>query len=151
VQSFWGGVYSRFLVWGPRQFDVLIDRNYSFNTNLNAVFLDPVDSFPDEYDSDIHLYYGTKSNLAIELFRTLQRCKTEDPLYFAQMCRNMCVTILRRIPVELEGMADSVEKDRLTLARADCLWQLQQFAAAETVLRSLHKIPQRDAIGVTQQ
>jgi len=49
VEQQWGGVYTRFLIHGPQMITVHIDRNYSFNTNLNAVFLDSFEEHPADY------------------------------------------------------------------------------------------------------
>ena len=39
VRDFWGGTYKQFLVTGPANYYVKIDRNYSFNTILSAVIV----------------------------------------------------------------------------------------------------------------
>jgi len=40
IHQFWGGVWKRFLVRGPRTYCIEINRNYSFNTIASAVTLD---------------------------------------------------------------------------------------------------------------
>jgi hypothetical protein len=40
VKDFWGGVYKQFIVTGPNNYFVKIDRNYSFNTIISAVMID---------------------------------------------------------------------------------------------------------------
>jgi hypothetical protein len=40
VSDFWGGKYLQFVARGPATLDFKIDRHYSFNTILQAVFLD---------------------------------------------------------------------------------------------------------------
>jgi hypothetical protein len=40
VKDFWGGVHKQFVVTGPNNYFVKIDRNYSFNTIISAVTLD---------------------------------------------------------------------------------------------------------------
>jgi hypothetical protein len=42
VENFWPGVYERFEVSGPGTFYVKIDRNYSLNTIIQGVFIDPL-------------------------------------------------------------------------------------------------------------
>jgi hypothetical protein len=42
VTDFWGGVYKQFLLCGPADYVVRIDRNRSFVTKLQAVFLDSI-------------------------------------------------------------------------------------------------------------
>ncbi len=41
VVNFWGGVYLRFLLAGPGQYMIRLDRNASLDTILQAVFIDP--------------------------------------------------------------------------------------------------------------
>jgi hypothetical protein len=43
LRDFWGGVYKRFYVRGPRWYSVQIARNHSFCTILSAFMLDPVE------------------------------------------------------------------------------------------------------------
>lgn len=49
IVNFWGGVWKRFLVQGPIDLTIEIDRNNSFNTILPAVMLDLVDEQPPPY------------------------------------------------------------------------------------------------------
>jgi hypothetical protein len=49
IRDFWGGVYKRFLVRGPREITIEVNRNYSYNTILAGVFLDLVDEQPPPY------------------------------------------------------------------------------------------------------
>jgi hypothetical protein len=48
VQNFWGGEYQSFIVTGPAQYHLKINRNYSFNTMCEGVFVDRLmgPSFP---------------------------------------------------------------------------------------------------------
>ncbi len=47
VVNFWGGVYLRFLLAGPGQYMVRLDRNASLDTILQAVLIDPEIAKPD--------------------------------------------------------------------------------------------------------
>lgn len=49
IRDFWGGVYKRYLVQGPRTLTIHVSRNHSFNTILPAVMLDLVDEKPPPY------------------------------------------------------------------------------------------------------
>jgi len=49
VADFWGGVYKRFLVRGPVDLQINLQRDYSFNTIFNAVMLDLSDERPVGY------------------------------------------------------------------------------------------------------
>jgi hypothetical protein len=46
VRDFWGGVYKQFIVTGPCNYYVKIDRNYSFNTIISAVMIDRLTGEP---------------------------------------------------------------------------------------------------------
>jgi hypothetical protein len=46
MHDFWGGVYKQFLVTGPCNYYVKIDRNYSFNTIISAVMIDRLTGVP---------------------------------------------------------------------------------------------------------
>ena len=49
INDFWGGVYKRFLVRGPTQLTVRLNRNHSLNTMVSGVMLDLVDELPPPY------------------------------------------------------------------------------------------------------
>jgi hypothetical protein len=49
IYGFCGGVWKRFLVRGPISLTIQIDRNHSYNTNLEAITLDLVDEDPPPY------------------------------------------------------------------------------------------------------
>jgi frataxin-like iron-binding protein CyaY len=49
VRDFYGGVWKRFLVQGPAELTIEVNRNGSFNTNLQAVMLDLIDEDPPPY------------------------------------------------------------------------------------------------------
>ena len=40
VHDFWGGVYKNFVVRGPGEYHFKVGRNYSYNTMMNAIFVD---------------------------------------------------------------------------------------------------------------
>lgn len=48
-RDFWGGVYQKFLVQGPQELTLEVNRNYSFNTIMAAVFLDTLEEEPFPY------------------------------------------------------------------------------------------------------
>ncbi|MDR1271113.1 MAG: hypothetical protein LBK82_16490, partial [Planctomycetaceae bacterium] len=48
VRDFWGGVHVQFVVTGPHNYLVKIDRNYSFNTIMSSVAIDQVFGEPTE-------------------------------------------------------------------------------------------------------
>ncbi len=54
-RDFWGGVYKRFLVKGPCELKVRIEKNYSYNTILAGVFLDELTAVPSDYGGDAFL------------------------------------------------------------------------------------------------
>jgi hypothetical protein len=49
IANFWGGVYKRFVVKGPVNLRIHIQRNYSFNTVFNALMVDLPDERPVGY------------------------------------------------------------------------------------------------------
>ncbi|MDR0391336.1 MAG: hypothetical protein LBH59_05485, partial [Planctomycetaceae bacterium] len=42
VRNFWGGVHVQFVVTGPQNYFIKIDRNYSFNTIMSSITVDQV-------------------------------------------------------------------------------------------------------------
>lgn len=46
VANFWNGVYSRFLLAGPGQYMIRLERNSSLNTEISGIFIDPADTPP---------------------------------------------------------------------------------------------------------
>ncbi len=67
VVNFRGGVWKRFLVRGPIKLAIRVAKNYSFNTILQAVMLDPLAEHPAPY------YYSNKAWLAHEKQRSEMR------------------------------------------------------------------------------
>ena len=53
VRDFRGGVYKRFIVHGPARYWLQVDKNYSFNTILQAVFLDKLRDETDATSNEI--------------------------------------------------------------------------------------------------
>ena len=53
--NFWGGVWKRFLVYGPLKLAIRVSKNYSFNTILQGAFLDPLAEHPAPY------YFGHRA------------------------------------------------------------------------------------------
>jgi hypothetical protein len=49
LRDFWGGVWKRYLVRGPKALTVEVSRNYSYNTILAGVFLDTLEEKPQPY------------------------------------------------------------------------------------------------------
>ncbi|MDA8376995.1 MAG: hypothetical protein M0Z50_08045 [Planctomycetia bacterium] len=67
VVNFWGGVWKRFLVRGPIKLAIRVAKNYSFNTILQAVMLDPLAEHSAPY------YYSSRVWLVHEIQRSEMR------------------------------------------------------------------------------
>ncbi len=58
VVNFWGGVYLRFLLAGPGQYMIRLDRNASLDTILQAVLVDSADAPPTPFAGRPMVYMG---------------------------------------------------------------------------------------------
>lgn len=74
-RDFWGGDWKRFCVRGPQELTVEVNRNYSFNTIMAGVFLDPLDEEPFPY---FNLQAGLNEKSDAESLRS-SRLKVDLP------------------------------------------------------------------------
>ncbi|MDR1480091.1 MAG: hypothetical protein LBJ00_14235 [Planctomycetaceae bacterium] len=54
VRNFWGGVHVQFVVTGPQNYLVKVDRNYSFNTIMSSVAIAQVFGEPTDFAKERH-------------------------------------------------------------------------------------------------
>lgn len=83
VKDFWGGVWKRFLVRGPIDLTVQMDRNNSYNTILPAVMLDLVDETPPPYFRTVSEWKATQAQQEERWERAVQaqsRGEKHNPL-----------------------------------------------------------------------
>jgi hypothetical protein len=143
VTQHYGGVYTRFLVRGPRRLLVHVDRNYSMNTNVNGIFLDYMDE-----DRGLH--------------HNLSRTGLTSPVTGGTPLPGPANDLMRAARVtEATGAPNSVASARVAyalLARhlaagrtnrdlsalASCYFRLGMYQEWEDARRKLGAIPPRD-------
>ena len=113
IVDFAGGVYKRFLVAGSQVLTFRLDRNYSSNTMLNAIFLDGLED-PEFAASAFagppqvkgaHAWINrarlappaTEAGLISSTIRRLRRWETSDPRRFAVCGRQLELDCLREL------------------------------------------------------
>lgn len=72
-----GGVYKRFLVKGPQAITVELDRNHSYNTMLNAIFLDLADPAPPPYVCDLSEWESRRVQQDLEARQEIARSRAQ--------------------------------------------------------------------------
>jgi len=168
IKDFWSGVYKRFLVRGPTKLTVQINRNYSFNTIVEAVTLDLVDEMPPPYyltrqhweqyelplfaspetanqkhSPPVSLMSGiTEKAVADQLFESLQQLQFKNAGFWAVNKRRYYTMLLRWYLRSGTGRASS-EITR-TSPLATCYYQLGLYSQWEQNLEQLGIMPTRE-------
>ncbi|MDQ3812445.1 MAG: hypothetical protein M3347_00680 [Armatimonadota bacterium] len=139
LRDFWGGVYKRFLVRGPAELTVELNRNYSHNTVLAAVMLDLVDEYPPPYFGSVEQWQmigaqrelerqqllaewsslahakrfepaTTETEAADRLFDELERMRLRDAVWWAAEGRQFYAALLRWYEKTLLGETEHQAK-----------------------------------------
>ena len=156
IRDFWGGVYKRFLVRGPQTLTVQINRNYSFNTILAAVFLDALSETPEPYFSQPKITLAqtrVASNVAppadseaatVELlWHELERVQRENPAWWATEGREVYARLLPWLEAA-RTEASAAELPQVLARLGSCYYQLCQFEAWEALQKKRGLTPARE-------
>jgi len=115
VRDFWGGVYKRFVIQGPHTYWLRVNRNDSFNTIVNGVFIDKLSTYgPFDY---LPLVFTGNIDILPPSFVPSDQEQTPDkakPLWQAALD----VTQSAEAHVSTRGGVLSAEKNRLFALRA---------------------------------
>lgn len=174
IRDFVGGVWKRFLVRGPQELTVEVNRNYSFNTILAAVTLDKTDeeAAPYFHTSDEDRVLETKraalrtslnaqtplqrasrfaagtnaEEVAERVFTELQRTRLTNATYWARENRRYTVPLARFYRDKLDKVSILTPKEKtLVWARlGSCLYALNLFDDWENLQRQRGLTPSRD-------
>ena len=157
VCNFWGGVYKVFAVPGGQRYMIQIHDNWSFNTIVSGVFVDPVVDPADErpYMQDIpRVRYTFQAKEAEKLTRQaagqpdktlhqalglvggLERWRGAAPLAFARQVRRDALAAQRLLRDEL---SQDVSKELLLRSRAECLNWLRLYDERDAMYQELTK------------
>ena len=135
VVKHFGGVYTRFVVQGPRTFTVYEDRNWSFNANLNGAFLDEMTAFP-------ACYYGPgdreggEADAHLALLKMLEGLPNKSLDAYALDSRRTYVDVARwLVGTDFPGRK---------LALAKTCYFLGMHEKSEEIQRSLGMVAARD-------
>ena len=154
VCAFWGGVWKRFLVYGPCTVCVEVGRNSSFNTMLSAVSVDTLDENPPPYSGSPEGRLLAESReldslsdqisggsrrpagpavdaapTAALALRRLEACRLLDPDWWICHCRPMYLTLALwyRQQSKVGGRGSEPRSTDL----ATCYYRLAEFARWE--------------------
>ena len=165
VRDFYGGVWKRFLVRGPTAITIEVNRNHSFNTNLQAVMLDLVDEDPPPYFHTVEEWTvlkadrqralartgsqdfqpcGSESEAVGKLAEALERAQQIDSAWWATH-RGKYYTLLARSCHENPREKTSRPEDKALYARTGTiLYHLNLYARWEEQQRLQGLVPARD-------
>jgi len=171
IRDFVGGVWKRFLVRGPQELTIELNRNYSFNTILAGVTLDSLDEEPAPYfrtweqnrvlDSRRaalrtalskqtlaarakRFAAGTTvEEVAERLFAELQRTRLTNATYWARENRRYAIPLARFYRDKVQS-ATSKNRDLILSRLGSCLHLLNQFDEWEKLQRMRGLTPARD-------
>ncbi len=161
-RDFWGGEYLRFLVRGPRQLTIQVDRNYSFNAMVTGLMLDRDEEYPEPYfgpiDATNRLPQGVSggvtpgagdrpgtvlvpedARLADAIRCLLEKIETERPGLLGGGGRRYYASLARWYQAALLRPAVVPDRDGRS-ALATCYYRLQHYAQWEE---------QQEALGLT--
>ncbi len=129
VRNFWGGVYKKFLVQGPIELTIKLDRNYSYDTILSGVFLDRVDEKPDPYftvptpgSAD---HPGKTATLPAQILAQLDELRTTRPAVWATQSRLAYVQLARW--TSATNPQPDLTPDEIARTLGTCLYHLCYF------------------------
>jgi hypothetical protein len=171
IRDFWGGVYERYLVRGPTEITVEVDRNHSFCTILAGVFLDLVEEEPLPYFHSFLEWEDILKNQETErlqlsreppgdhatrfraatteveaarrCFGELERMRLTNSVWWATQGRRFYIPVLRGGLAILESEAVHEEKKPLIACVTTCYYQLSLFGKWEAGQARAGEIPSR--------
>jgi hypothetical protein len=149
VHWFWGGVHKRFSLTLPEPgyLTVRVNRNYSFNTIISSIFVDPVDELcgpegPERQPAplrELHFKREAKpsespGDLELRALDRLLYLRSRNPVWYASHARPFLVQLIRAFLVkgssEAPLAAEIEKKGKYPTIRPDlaiCLNDLQLF------------------------
>jgi sugar lactone lactonase YvrE len=154
VKDFWGGVYKGFALRGGEKYSVQIHDNWSFNTILSGVFIDPIVVSPEEkpFMADIpRVLYAFDREDADELknsiakapegvsqdilgvLSALQEDRQKSPLAFVSNRRRRGLLLLRT----LGGETVDLPKKLVGRARAEAYDAVRMYGERDAVYQRL--------------
>jgi hypothetical protein len=157
VCHFWGGVYKVFAVQGGQTYTIQIHDNWSFNTIVSGVFVDPILATekdqvrtamvsrmrhglrPDEWESLPGLamkHPESRAHQAAGIVGLLQLVRTKQPLTFAELGRPTALPALRALLAESRSDIPAEQQDRI---RAEYFHHLKLFDRRDGVYAILHR------------
>jgi len=154
VQHFWGGVYKVFAVKGGQKLTVQIHDNWSFNTIVSGVFVDPIFDPPDQRVYEVyvprvrHTFVNDESlelqrlasqgssagHQAVCLTAALQDLRFKNPLGYAAQTRLNSLAVLRALSAEPpRDIPDLI----LQRSKSECYNSVKMFDKRDTVYADL--------------
>jgi hypothetical protein len=171
IRDFWGSVYERYLVRGPTEITVEINRNHSFCTILAGLFLDLVDEEPVPYFHDLDEWKvlgemeeklcevlrketpaehtarfrpsESEAEAAVRLFDELQKARLLNAVWWATEGREFYSPLARWNLAAMKGVGAGPEKQRLLARATTCQYQLGLYEKWEAGQVALGKTPAR--------
>ena len=157
LRDFGAGVYKRFLVHGPTEITVHLNRNHSFNTILAGAFLDLVEERPVPYFCTLEEWQGlcaerekerqalaaesrspaargrrfeasqSDGDAARRLLEETERMRLTNDAWWARHSRPVYAAVLRWMLDRLRNTQVGPERERLYARAAMCLHHLGMF------------------------
>lgn len=168
VLQYYPGVWKRFLVRGPQTLTVEVNRNHSWNTELDGVMLDLVDETPPPYfgtvtgweqaqeEREIQRQQAvtqgfstayrpatTEEEAANRLLATLDVVQATNSSWWANYSRQFYAPLLRWYVTAVKRSANSTDTN-FNKHFATCQYQMGQYSEWEEVQRYAGMKPARD-------
>jgi len=171
MRDFWGAAYKRFLVRGPTEITVNVNRNHSFCAILAGVFLDLVDEEPVPYFHTLEEWKAlcakqeedrqslraqtpadraarfqpasSEAEAAARCFEELDRTRLTNAVWWASEGRRFYAPLLRWTQAALKAAPAGPEKQQLLARATTCQYQLGLYEKWEQGQILLGKTPAR--------
>ena len=157
LRDFRSGAWKRFLVRGPQELTIEVNKNYSLNTILAGLMLDKLDEKPAPYFStsdgnrvlDVRLSpKNSETVVTTKLFNQLDGLQSSNPIWWAQSSRRfyLPLTLWLRAQQQIARDTDAPIAEKKTLATqlATCYYNLHLFELWEAQQRKAGLTPARD-------
>jgi hypothetical protein len=153
VNSFYTGAYKRFVVVGPAELTLMVNRNYTRNAQMVGLFLDEVNETPAVYfpylkmqvsSADASAPADAEVDAVRKAFDAYEAAVLKNPIGGFMDRGRVYALALRWSQQHAGGDVLKTSSSRLAAIAGTCCYHLQYFEQWESLLRTRGLLPSRD-------
>jgi hypothetical protein len=153
VNSFYTGVYKRFVVVGPAELTLMVNRNYTRNAQMIGLFLDEVNETPAVYFPYLKMQLASADAAAPaepevdavrKAFDAYEAAVLKNPIGGFMDRGRLYAMALRWCQQHAGGDVLKTSSLKLAAIAGTCCYHLQYFEQWESLLRTRGLLPSRD-------